>query len=81
MFVAISLVRRWSIVGVIILATVSASGCGKDNKPNDPTIKAERIVIHPGGGANVGPVGGGYNHGAKQEKYEGPQSKAPQWAK
>jgi hypothetical protein len=55
-------------------------GCD-NSKPNDPSIKAERTVVQPGGGVRVGPVGGGYEHGAKQDRYEGPASKAPGWAK
>jgi hypothetical protein len=57
-----------------------AIGCG-GSKPDDPHIKAERAIVHPGGGARVGPVGGDYQHGAKIESYDGPASKAPAWAK
>jgi hypothetical protein len=68
---------------VVLAVTGLAVGCGEPNptKPDDPNIKAERTIIHPGGGASVGPVGGGYHHGAKTERYEGPASKAPAWAK
>ncbi len=55
-------------------------GCG-NQMPNDPSIKAERRIEYPGGGGFVGPAGAGYQHGAKTEKFEGPASQAPDWAK
>jgi hypothetical protein len=72
---------RWLLLLVVVFG---ACGCDEktgSSKPDDPTIKAERTIVHPGGGAQLGPVGAGYDHGAKQEKYEGPVSKAPAWAK
>ncbi len=62
---------------LLLLVAVAASGCG----PDDPTIKAERTVIMPGGGVSAGPVGGGYQHGGQTERYEGPASLAPAWTK
>lgn len=69
----------------IVLAGLAGvvAGCGepRPTQPDDPNIKAERTIVQPSGGAQVGPVGGRYSHGAKQERYEGPASKAPAWAK
>lgn len=62
---------------LLLLAVIlGVAGCA-----DDPHIKAERTIVYPGGGGHVGPVGGGYHHGAGQEKYEGPYSTAPNWAK
>jgi hypothetical protein len=65
------------------LAVVGMAGCGpaEPTKPYDPHIKAERRIEYPGGGVYT-PIGGaGYQHGAKTERYEGPVSQAPPWAK
>ena len=66
--------------------TILAGVCGCDGKavptkPDDPHIKAERRVEYPGGRVDTPVGGGGYNHGAKGQQYEGPYSKAPGWAK
>ena len=76
--------RSNSPVQVLLLflfaITSGVIGCG-ESKPEDPIIKAKRSIVQPGGSAKIGPVGGGYQHGAKQDEYEGPASKAPAWAK
>lgn len=65
---------------LIYAAAIGLLGCGGPRQ-NDPAIKAERTITRPGGGGFVGQVGAGYQHGSQTEKYEGPMSKAPDWAK
>ena len=51
--------------------------CGCDTKatptkPDDPHIEAERKIDYPGGRADTPVGGGGYTHGGKDQRYEGP---------
>ena len=66
--------RHWALA---VLAGLV--GCG-EKAPADPEIHARRVIYGPSGGASLGPVGGGYNHGGKGDVYDGPASKAPPWA-
>lgn len=61
----------------LLFALIALVGCGK----RDPIIRAERTVSYPKGGVILGPVGAGYDHGGKSDRYEGPESKAPRWIK
>lgn len=61
--------------GLILLA-VLASGCGDSSPPpaqpsGDPNIRVKESV-----GGNAGGIGAG-----RTREYEGPASKAPEWAK
>jgi hypothetical protein len=72
---------KWLLLLTVVLGVCGCDKKAASTKPDDPNIKAERTIVQPGGGAYVGPFGGGYEHGKKVEKYEGPASKAPAWAK
>jgi hypothetical protein len=67
------------------MALSALFGCGRSQPEPDPQIKAERQIEYPGGDGHIGNkfVGADlkYDHGSKKEKYEGPASKAPDWAR
>jgi hypothetical protein len=65
----------------MLLLAILAVVVGCDEKTNDPNIEVSRKVVQPSGGGHLGPVGGEYKHGSKEESYKGPYSKAPAWAK
>lgn len=61
---------------LLLLAALAAVGCGgtspsKPQQPGDPNIR-----VRESRGGSVGPVGAG-----QTREYEGPASKAPEWAK
>ena len=64
---------------LVVMTLVAAVGCGDKSspsapsapKPDDPNIRIKESI-----GGGVGPVGGG-----RSRDYEGPVSKAPDWAK
>ena len=79
--------RKGATWAVLFLAASAAglfAGCGGPD-PGEFQIKAERTIESPGGGIDaefMGVGGGGsYDHGAVTEKYEGPASLAPAWAR
>lgn len=60
----------------LVVLVILAAGCGDTTppsapKPDDPNIKVKESI-----GGGVGPVGG-----RRSREYDGPASRAPDWAK